>query len=100
MMMSQNPIEPLRRTQSAGGMSHSNSSHSHAVGASPLRAPALMLVTGSGEIRSLPSPIVGGGSDNESLTSEDEMTYNHNHSKTLSAPSVFDSHANHTGPRT
>jgi hypothetical protein len=100
-VMSQIDPELLRRPQSAGMSAHKHTTHSHSVRSlSPLRAPALMLVNGLGEARSLPSPVVGGHSDDDSWTSDDETTPpQHNHSKSLSVPSLFDSPVKMNGRR-
>jgi len=88
--------EPLRRTQSATPTRQSTNashSHSHTVrNSSPLRAPALMLINGSGEMCSMPSPIVGGVSDDDdSILGEDDSLARGNDVNALSVPSLFDS---------
>src|SRR5271167_2196474 len=92
-------VEPLRRSQSA------NSSREHESPSirksSPLRAPTLMLINGSGEESKLPSPIVGRHHDDDSVSSSDiESPVQTSHSKSLSVPSVFGSSSKANGNRT
>jgi len=58
---------------------------------SPLRAPKLMLVNGMGEISSIPSPIIGGDSDDELMSPDIETDSRSQMLKGLSVPSLFDS---------
>jgi len=94
--------EPLRRTQSARTTSSQESSNLPEYHTPhhppPLNAPRLMLVNGSGEVSSLPSPIVGGLTDDESSSSDVDtpVQVNSNHVTTLAVPSQFDSPFNPT----
>jgi hypothetical protein len=96
--MAQNEfVEPLRRTQSAHTTrphsdQYSLQSHS-ARNLSPLRAPTLMLVNGKGEISSLPSPIIGGISDDDSSSSDTETPVQETirHVNSLLIPSKYES---------
>ena len=84
-------IEPLRRTQSANP---TRPPGPFGRKSSPRGAPTLMLINGSGEASSLPSPVVGNKPDDESFSSDEETPVldNHGgHSKSLSVPSLFDS---------
>ena len=85
--------EPLRRTQSANP---TRPLHDPPLArkSSPFPAPRLMLINGSGEASSLPSPIVGNVSDDESFSSDAEtpvLEHLGGHSKSLSVPSLLDS---------
>ena len=92
-------VEPLRRTQSANPPSQYDESFVRKL--SPLRAPTLMLVNGSGEESILPSPIVGRHSDDESFSSDIESPIQPiGHSKSLSVPNLFDSPTKSNGNRT
>lgn len=62
---------------------------------SPLRAPKLMLVNGLGEISSMPSPIIGGNSDDELMSPEIETSSQV--LQGLSVPSLFDSPVKQNG---
>src|SRR2546423_14966518 len=62
---------------------------------SPLRAPKLMLVNGLGEISSMPSPIIGGNSDDELMSPEVEAPSQV--LQGLSVPSLFDSPVKQNG---
>jgi hypothetical protein len=85
-------IEPLRQTQSANPARSPRDPFVRK--SSPRGAPTLMLINGSGEASSLPSPIVKNESDDESFSSDEETPVldNHGgHSKSLSVPGLFDS---------
>ena len=85
-------VEPLRRTQSANP-NLSPHEDPFVRKSSPLRAPKLMLVNGSGEASSLPSPIIGNASDDDSCSSDvanPVLEHHLNHSKSLSVPNLFD----------
>lgn len=92
-------VEPMRPAQASNSTRQYSHSHQHASlpstmhTASPVRAPRLMLVNGLGEVSSLPSPIVGGNSDDDSLSDPDSPLHEYPASppKSLSVPSIFDS---------
>lgn len=97
-MTSHNPILDLPRQSPSLDSSRPyppTSTPHHTRTSSPLRAPKLMLVNGLGEISSMPSPIIGGNSDDELMSPEVEASSQV--LQGLSVPSPFDSPAKQNG---
>ena len=82
----------MRRTQSANS-TRSPHDPPFVRKSSPVRAPTLMLINGSGEASSLPSPIGGAVSDDRSFSSDAEtpvLEHYGGHSKSLSVPAFIE----------
>jgi hypothetical protein len=100
-MTSQYPVlDPPRHSRaSASPRQHPPPSASphQARTSSPLRAPKLMLVNGMGQMTSMPSPIIGGNSDDEPMSPDTTTQTQSQVLQGLSVPSLFDSPVKQNG---